>query len=160
MLHAAGGAIAVTADDRDESDTGVNIMIAGLAFQVASLFLFVVLCTEYGLRVRKNQKCLNQNFNMVYNTRMWKLFLVGKSRAAPVCITNPSRTDHRFLAGLLVATLTIFTRCVFRIAELQQAFNGELFNDETAFMILEGPMIIIASLCLFIFHPGLTFKGR
>jgi hypothetical protein len=69
-------------------------------------------------------------------------------------------TRSQFFTGLLIATLTIFTRCVFRVAELQQGFNGELFNDEIAFMVLEGPMIIIASICLTIFHPGLAFKGR
>lgn len=75
-----------------------------------------------------------------------------------------------------MATITIFIRCVFRVAELSSGFNGELFNDEVAFMVLEGsvrsrlcyektsadiecrPMIIIASLCLTIFHPGLVFE--
>lgn len=31
-------------------------------------------------------------------------------------------------------------------------------QDETDFIVLDGMMIAIASLCLTIFHPGLVFK--
>lgn len=62
--------------------------------------------------------------------------------------------------GLCIAVLTIFVRCVFRVAELQDGFNGALFNDEVASMILEGPMIIVASLAMTVFHPGMVFRGR
>lgn len=62
--------------------------------------------------------------------------------------------------GLALATLTIFVRCVFRVAELQEGFNGELANDEVTFMILEGAMIVIATLSLTILHPGPCFDGQ
>jgi hypothetical protein len=88
-LQAAGGAITATADDREESDMGVNIMMAGLSCQVASLLLFVVLCAEYGLRVRKSPQKLNVHFNQVYNTNMWKMFVIGKSTtSACVCVES------------------------------------------------------------------------
>jgi len=65
---------------------GVNIMIAGLACQVASLLLFVVLCVEYGLRVRSSPERLNMQFASVYNSKMWKLFIAGKSQTrTPAC---------------------------------------------------------------------------
>lgn len=44
--------------------------------------------------------------------------------------------------------------------ELNEGFNGELANDEVLFMILEGPMIIIACVALTVFHPGICFRGR
>lgn len=51
-------------------------------------------------------------------------------------------------------------RCVFRVAELQSGFSGDLANNETLFMVLEGPMIIIAVTALTVFHPGLAFSGE
>lgn len=61
--------------------------------------------------------------------------------------------------GLVVAVLTIFIRSVFRVAELSGGFNGKLFNEEIPFMILEGPMVIIACTAVSIFHPGIAFQG-
>lgn len=63
-------------------------------------------------------------------------------------------------AGLGIAVLTIFTRSVFRCAELSGGFNGKLFNDQITFMILEGPMIIMACTALTLFHPGIAFQGH
>lgn len=56
---------------------GVNIMIAGLSAQVVSLLLFVVLCGDYALRMRKNPERPNQHFLSLYTSKMWKLFLLG-----------------------------------------------------------------------------------
>lgn len=56
--------------------------------------------------------------------------------------------------------MTIFTRSVFRVAELKDGFNSDLANNEVAFMILEGVMIVIACICLTVFHPGYCFGGK
>lgn len=52
----------------------------------------------------------------------------------------------------------IFIRSCFRVAELQGGFGGALANQEVTFMILEGAMIIIASIALTVMHPGTIFK--
>ncbi len=62
--------------------------------------------------------------------------------------------------ALFVATLTVFIRSVFRVAELSQGFGGSLANDEVTFMILEGAMIIIAAIVLTVVHPGFSFQGN
>ncbi len=61
--------------------------------------------------------------------------------------------------GLGLAVLTIFIRSVFRVAELSGGFNGKLFNEQIPFMILEGPMIIIACTAMSTLHPGIAFQG-
>lgn len=48
--------MADTASNGGSGQTGINIMIAGLASQVASLFAFVVLCADFAWRVRKNSE--------------------------------------------------------------------------------------------------------
>jgi hypothetical protein len=63
-------------------------------------------------------------------------------------------------SGLATATLTIFIRSVFRVAELSAGFESELARNETTFMILEGVMILVACLALTIGHPGVSFQGN
>jgi hypothetical protein len=53
VLQAAGGGLTSTADSKAMSDTGVWIMVAGLAFQVASLAVFGAICTEFAARVSR-----------------------------------------------------------------------------------------------------------
>ncbi len=65
----------------------------------------------------------------------------------------------RDVVALALASLTIFIRSCFRVAELQGGFGGKLANQEVTFMILEGGMICIASISLTVLHPGLVF-GR
>jgi hypothetical protein len=64
------------------------------------------------------------------------------------------------LLGLAIATLTIFIRSIFRVAELNGGFSSDLANDEVAFMILEGAMMVIACGCLSAFHPGYCLSGQ
>jgi hypothetical protein len=113
-------------------------MVTGVAWQVFSLALFATLCGDYALRVTNaSQIVLNPTFEELRNSRRFKAFL--------------------YALGL--ATLTIFTRSVFRCTELSGGFHGPLANQEVTFMILEGAMISIAIISLTVCHPGLVFKN-
>ena len=57
----------------------------------------------------------------------------------------------------MTATLAIFIRSCFRVAELREGFDGKLANQQVTFMILEGAMVAIASIALTVAHPGLIF---
>lgn len=112
-------------------------MLAGLSCQVVSLVIFSVLCGEFALRCYQNPQSFNMQHASLYQSKLWKSFLIG----------------------LAVATLAIFIRSVFRVAELSAGFNGPLANNEISFMILEGTMIVIATALLTILHPGICFRG-
>src|SRR5262245_46511876 len=62
--------------------------------------------------------------------------------------------------GLVVATLTIYIRCVYRVVELNAGFDSHLANEEVTYMILEGAMIAIAVCAMSILHPGLVFASH
>ncbi|KAL4815747.1 RTA1 like protein-domain-containing protein [Aspergillus spinulosporus] len=141
LLQAVGGAIASTADDddRDMTDLGINIMIAGLAWQVASLLIFTAMSIYFFLRVRKAP---GSDFNLAFDSLRRSRYFKGS------------------LWGLSIATLVILVRSIFRCAELSEGFDGKLANDEVTFMILEAAMIGIAAVCLTVFHPGVVWKGQ
>ena len=59
--------------------------------------------------------------------------------------------------ALAIATLTIFIRCCYRVAELSKGFASDFANDEVTFSILESAMIGIAVLALSVAHPAFIF---
>ncbi|MCJ1477671.1 hypothetical protein MMC13_006344 [Lambiella insularis] len=137
VLQGAGGGIADTANDYSTTQLGINVMIAGLGWQVASLCLFIVACGDLAWRIRQRSAEVDHK-------------------------TTTLRTSFKFkafLCALGVATLTIFIRSCFRVAELSQGFHGPLANQEITFMVLEGAMIVIAITALTTFHPGVCFEG-
>ncbi|KAI9694267.1 MAG: hypothetical protein M1820_009070 [Bogoriella megaspora] len=138
ILQAAGGGIAATADTPDSSNTGKNVMIAGLVFQVFSLLLFLAFWGEFALRVRKAGEAQK-------NTDYASL--------------RASRYFHWFQYSLLAATILILIRSIFRVVELQGGFDGTVANNEASFMVFEGPMIILAVGALTVCHPGLALRG-
>ena len=78
ILQAAGGAITDTAgDNRSLSQTGINIMIAGLAFQVVSLSVFVALCSDFAWSVRKHRS-LQRPKLLWCSEHRFKVFLHSK----------------------------------------------------------------------------------
>ncbi|KAF2148648.1 RTA1-domain-containing protein [Myriangium duriaei CBS 260.36] len=140
LLQAAGGALAASGTPgSSEGQTGVNVMIAGLAFQVVSLTVFIALSLDLMLSVsRAGQIGLSHRFSGLRSRRMFRLF--------PWAI--------------IFASIAIFVRCCFRVAELKNGFKGSLANNQTLFMIFEGPAIMLAVLTLTIFHPAICFGGR
>ena len=80
VLQAAGGAIAATANLETDKQTGVNVMIAGLAFQVFSLALFMVLSLDFVRRVHRAG--FDEGAPEYYDLRqkpMFKMFPYGAS---------------------------------------------------------------------------------
>jgi hypothetical protein len=76
----------------------------------------------------------------------------------PGCEMRISETILNICPALSLATICIFVRSVFRVAELSEGFGGKLANQEVTFMILEGAMIVVACLSLTVLHPGIVFE--
>ncbi|KAI9772732.1 MAG: hypothetical protein M1840_000327 [Geoglossum simile] len=143
VLQGTGGGMAsVASQNGKDPKSGDNIMIAGLSTQVFTMALFIVLSAEYGWRVRN------------------RLRDQGSAGLDPTHATLRNSTAFKaFLASLTLATLCIFARCVFRVAELAGGWSGSLMKNQGLFIGLEGVMVIVAALVLIAFHPGLCFKA-
>jgi len=135
ILQGAGGGIAATANNNKSlQQSGTDLMITGIVWQVCTLLAFGYLVTDYVLRASKNT--LLPSGVKLLGTLRFKLFL----------------------GGLVLSYLTIFIRCVFRIGEMAKGWRNPIMRSEADFIALDGVMIAIASICLTIFHPGLCFK--
>lgn len=112
----------------DSGDVGVDISMAGLILQVIVLAIFIATFVDYIVRYARSG--LASSFG-------WRLSV--------------------FFSGLAVSILLILTRCIYRVAELQDGYDGKLIKHEVPFIILEGVCIVLAGLALCFGHPGLVF---
>ncbi|KAK5734861.1 phospholipid-translocating ATPase rsb1 [Elasticomyces elasticus] len=138
LLQAVGGAIADTADTHADSRVGIDIMIAGLVLQAISLAAFLVFVADFAWRCHRGVLDQGPAKQRVRNQMLFKAFM----------------------ANLLLATIVILIRSIFRVAELWGGFDGALWNNEVDFLILDGAMISLAALCLSALHPGPAFGGQ
>ncbi|KAK0618824.1 RTA1 like protein-domain-containing protein [Immersiella caudata] len=60
----------------------------------------------------------------------------------------------KFVAAFGIATLFIYLRTVFRLAETAEGLGGELSTVEVYFGVLEFAPVIVATLLLTVWHPG------
>ncbi|KAF7549425.1 hypothetical protein G7Z17_g6390 [Cylindrodendrum hubeiense] len=115
----------------DSGDLGVDISMAGLILQVIVLVAFIVAFADYMVRyVRSGQA----------TAFGWRL--------------------NAFFGGLSASILLILVRCVFRVVELQDGYDGSLIKHEVPFIILEGIVIVLAAMALCFGHPGLVFNRQ
>ena len=136
ILQGAGGGIAATADNGSSlQTTGNNLMMAGIVWQVFTLIIFGIMVGDYVVRVRAHRSQLESQAIKLMNATRFKLFA----------------------GGLVLAYLTIFTRCIFRIGEMATGWGNPIMQDESDFIGLDSAMITIATICLTAFHPGLVF---
>ncbi|EPE08491.1 parasitic phase-specific protein psp-1 [Ophiostoma piceae UAMH 11346] len=132
VFQAAGGALSSTSTGDD--NIGVNMSLFGLAFQVFTLIIFIALSIDYLIRYfRANRGRPAQHANMIHS--------------------NPTRF-RIFAVGLCAAIIFVLVRCIYRIDELSEGYDGALFHNEPVFYGLESAMITLAVFCLTLGHPG------
>ena len=112
------------------SSVGVNIALAGLIFQVITIFFFVVTVIDFAIRSRSS----------------WKDFKFPTSFKV-------------FCSALATATLLIWVRCCYRVYELSEGYSqdSEALRDEPLFIGLEMVMVLLAAYALIVAHPGFVF---
>jgi hypothetical protein len=143
ILQALGGGMASAATHTGKNpNPGNHIMLAGLCLQVSTLFIFILLCADFGFKT-------------------WRRVInVGKDEALDPKHQSlrQSKRFRYFLFALAFATLCIFTRSVYRVAELSEGWTGYLISTQKYFIGLEGAIVAAGVLALNAFHPGYCFR--
>lgn len=171
IIQSIGGAMASTASSSNEDPTtGKNVMIVGIVFQVFAMtvflgfwFVFLKRCffkvvdhedlpPDYAMHSMARSTPANY-IKMLCNGRSAREY--SATYREPVY--NPKYANIRqraafkvFPVGITVAVIVVYIRCVYRVVELIQGFDGYLMTHEIYLMILDALMI---ALCGFIFLP-------
>lgn len=111
ILQAVGGAMSSTSNG--SSNVGVNIALAGLGFQVATLTVFILLTVDYFFRSRSVWR-----YSDIHLPRQFKIFV-------------------SFVA---LATVLILIRCCYRVYELSEGYSrtSKSLRDQDLFIGLES----------------------
>ncbi|KAJ5929941.1 hypothetical protein N7466_005434 [Penicillium verhagenii] len=148
ILQAAGGGVAAAAGNDNQLllKAGDNIIIAGIAFQVATMSV----CGLFGLHF------------------FWSVARKGNGLAGEKTLDGnlgtaaPSISPNRMrliIFAEIFAYLTVLIRCIYRIPEMAGGWGSPLMQKENEFLLLDGMMIAFASTSLTLFHPGLFFPS-
>ena len=126
IMQIAGAAMVGSSESNSKSpDTGNNILLAGLAIQTASFAVFLVILL---------------------------LFRISLGKDAGV--RSNSRSKDAFILAVAVASLLVYLRTVFRLAETAQGIFGSVSTNEKFFGSLEFAPVVLAVWILAIWHPG------
>ncbi|VVT51963.1 uncharacterized protein SAPINGB_P003271 [Magnusiomyces paraingens] len=156
ILQAIGGGMAATAlDENKDTDPGTHIMVAGLAVQVAAMSVFGALSFDFIWRVIKMKKKGRTEHPNLSDKELDALIFEPKY----AFIRNKEPLYHIFLYAIFTCSLLIYVRCIYRLIELAEGWDGYLILHEPYFLVLEALIVFLGVLSLSIVHPGFVF-GR
>jgi hypothetical protein len=116
VLQAVGGALAATANTPSGSALGGHIMLAGIVFQVATFTFLYCLAGAFIFNLRRGTSTLTADASAVLLSKDFKIFV----------------------SGVFVASLAVYVRCVYRIAELATGWANQIMRNENEFIVLDG----------------------
>lgn len=133
VFQGTGGALSTVSSGSD--NTGVNLSLAGLALQVVAMFVFCVIFCDYLVRYARHEKKMRGEGGETSSSS--DTLAASGAHGEPFAsrITPRMKVFFGFMAA---AFLLIFTRCVYRVAELHQGYGGNLFREQGLFIGLEG----------------------
>jgi len=146
VVQAAGGAIAASATTDSENKIGTHIMVAGLAFQVLSMSVYVFLFTHFFHKIKFLSKSKHEAMEYDFNPKYKEL------RSRKIFQWFP------YIVALCVAL--VYIRCVYRVVELAQGWHGYLITHEIYLFFLDAMLMAMTLAILVVFHPGVIFDGR
>lgn len=110
--------MAATADDnQSQQDTGDRLMMAGIGFQVVTLFFFGAAAAYYVFCRRRAQ-------NVPFSREATKFLGDTKFRL--------------FVYGFILAYVAIVIRCIYRLVEMAGGWGNPIMQFEPAFIALDG----------------------
>lgn len=153
VIQAVGGGMAATASDEpggDSSETGTNIMVAGILFQVASMALFVCLSIDVLIHMHARRPV---GFKL-------RRAVPEDEPGAHDDVPPLNRRWALFIASLVIGTALIFLRCIYRAVELLNGWHGYLLINEAYLDGLDGLPMVLFMITFNILHPVLALgKG-
>lgn len=161
VVQAAGGGMAATALlDAEDAQTGTNVMVGGIAFQVFSMSLFLVVFVEFVFKmyfrsspdVRYSSSML---FKLLFDTKSSKPTRKMLEQHYEPGYAN-LRSHRRFALlplSIFLCTAFVYIRCIYRLVELAEGWTGYIISHQAFLASLDA--LPVTGSCLFavLAHP-------
>ncbi|KAI0813323.1 RTA1 like protein-domain-containing protein [Xylaria sp. FL0064] len=131
-LEFAGSIIATVQDAPRAVETGLQVLVAGLAVQLFALVIFVLHGILFAITLRTRQHELDPKFAFVYTSTSFKLFI----------------------AAFTFTTFLISLRTGYRTVQVAEGFQSSVAQSEMLFLVLDGAVMLMASTLLLIYFPA------
>jgi hypothetical protein len=139
-VQGVGGGLAATAaasnNPNASPDLGGNIMLGGIIFQMVAITFYMALAIEFVVRYLNDKPF--QRANNLPPTGNYYL----------------DKNMKMMLIGIATSSILIYIRSVYRVVELTNGWSGHIITTEWYFNVFDGAMLVCATFCLNIFHPG------
>lgn len=173
LIQAGGGASASIASNRKEDTTpGTNTIIAGITFQTFAMTIFVGFWFEFLNRLYfrhskeididspYKKRSFGNFFKLLCNVKSVREY--KRNHLEPFYNQRYSHIRSNKLFGYMPVAITvsvavIYIRCIYRVIELAEGWNGYLITHEVYIMVLDALMVAIAGLIAIPFHPVWVF---
>jgi len=173
IIQAGGGGAASTATTEHRDPTpGTNTMIAGIAFQVFGMTIFLVFWFEFLNRIyfkevdSKNgyevehqkfaKKSVKNYLRLLFNVpsvRNYRRDHLDQYYSPQFAKIRHGKLFDWFPLGITIAVLAVYVRSVYRVVELAQGFDGFLITHEVFLFTLDAMMIATCGLIFIPLHP-------
>lgn len=149
VLQALGGGIAASAGDHNVNpkllNAGNGLIVAGIAFQVATMAVCGLFIIDFYLRFQKAKKA-------------GSLATMRSEYEKHQNVAKEARNFKIFCFAIALAFITIWIRCIYRLPEMAGGWGNTLMRNEKEFLVLDGAMVGIACILMTVFHPGFWFE--
>jgi RTA1 like protein len=140
VVQIAGAALIGVAESKRKSpDTANHILLGGLAFQVFSFAVFIILTVWILYRARAS--------------------IGGRREKYEGGVIAPL-IGMDFIIALLVATVMVYLRTCFRLTETAYGVKQKLSSHEVYFGCLEFTPVVVAVFVLNVWHPGMCISKQ
>ena len=124
MVQASGAGL-LSSGDYDMVNTGKYIVMGGLLIQVLFFGMFVIAAAIFHFRMHKAPTALSFE-------RPW--------------------TKH--MMSLYIVSVLIFVRCIIRVVEYTQGYDGYLMTHEVYLYVFDATLMLLAVAAMNWIHPG------
>jgi len=160
VVQVVGAAlIGVAESSRKDPRPANHILLGGLAFQVFTFLIFLVITHIFLFRARKYISC-----NTVARIKAYRAEATStnaNSDTEQAATNEPTgEIGWDFLWAFNIATIAIYLRTCFRLAETAQGLQEFLMTHEVFFGCLEFAPVVIAVFAFNVWHPGRCLPRR
>lgn len=156
-------AVLISADGQHKIQQGVNVLIAGLVLQLASIIVFFGAYLLFMRQVVQPRNFLDPRFSDIYLSAKFKtsLLCTSASQVRPHLHLkiNLQRLISILLKGTQIALALVLVRTVARIAQLSSGMGSTLSQSQVYIPVLDGALILSAVMFITAIPPGPAF-GR